>query len=317
MATPRFTLPAPSDFSLGASSQFLMGFTAASGTVAQHSERLVLTFRRDETFEAVGVSLWQERGQVLGEVTGTRDVDAARRQVARILGLDVDASRWAELGERDPVVAKLQAQFPGFLPVSFPSPYEAAVWGIVVQRLGMRQAAKIRAAITLAHGDVVRVGSEAIPVFPSPMQVLKLNALPSLPAEKRVRLQQVAEAALDGRLDAERLRRMPVAEALEQLQTIRGVGPWTSQLVLMRGSGMADALPTAEPRVLRGVALAYGLRGTPSPEEYAQLADRWRPYRMWVSILLVRGLVASGQWSDGPKAARGARSPHLHLSATA
>jgi len=82
-------------------------------------------------------------------------------------------------------------------------------------------------------------------------RLVELDAFPGLPAEKVARLRAVALAALDGRLDSARLRAMPLADAVAELRTIRGVGPWTAQHIVMRGCGVIDELPSAEPRVLR------------------------------------------------------------------
>jgi DNA-3-methyladenine glycosylase II len=266
---------------------------------------LALFFRLDESYEAVGVSLTQEGNRIEGDADGTRDASAVARQVARILSLDVDGTGWPEIGRRDPVMGRLQASFPGARPVCFSSPYEAGAWGVLAQRVPMRQAAQLKVRLAGRYGDVAEIAGASRPVFPSPRQLLALPskkepAVPGLPAEKLRRLQAVAEAALSGLLDAEHLREQPVDEALDRLEQIRGIGPWTAQHILMRGAGLADALPTAEPRVLRGVALAYGLRETPDADAFASFAEKWRPFRMWAALLLVRGLAGTEGW-HGPE----------------
>ena len=80
----------------------------------------------------------------MGEVYGEADDGVVRRQVARILSLDVNGSDFPEVGVRDQVVQRLQARQPGFRPVLFYSPYEAA-WAIIGQRIRIVQAAKIKA----------------------------------------------------------------------------------------------------------------------------------------------------------------------------
>ena len=62
--------------------------------------------------------------------------------------------------------------------------------------------------------------------------------MPGLSAVKVGRLHDLARAALDGRLDTERLRALPEADALSELMTLPGVGPWTAQAILTRGCGV-------------------------------------------------------------------------------
>jgi DNA-3-methyladenine glycosylase II len=132
-------------------------------------------------------------------------------------------------------------------------------------------------------------------VFPSPRALLHLGDVEGLSAEKIARLKGVAQAALDGKLDASRLRSMDERAALAELQSLRGVGPWTASHIYYRGAAPQDGLPAAEPRVLHGLARAYAL-ASPSQEDFERIAEGWRPFRMWVCILLSRHLARSGGW---------------------
>lgn len=133
-------------------------------------------------------------------------------------------------------------------------------------------------------------------VLPSPEQLLRVKAFPGIPLAKLEVLHGLARAALDGRIDAERLRALPREQALEELQQLRGVGPWTASHLLLRGASLQDALPLAEPRVLRAFTLAFQ-----RPEsDFAKCAEAWRPFRMWAAIILVRNLARAGQWAAVP-----------------
>jgi DNA-3-methyladenine glycosylase II len=144
-------------------------------------------------------------------------------------------------------------------------------------------------------GEPVTVGGTTAHVFPSPRALLRLDRVDGLSAEKVARLKGVARAALDGKLDAARLRAMDPEAALSELQSLRGVGPWTASHIYYRGAAPHDGLPAAEPRVLHGLAHAYGL-SSPSQDAFERIADGWRPLRMWVCVLLSRHLARAGGW---------------------
>ncbi|MFL5322552.1 MAG: DNA-3-methyladenine glycosylase family protein [Myxococcaceae bacterium] len=301
----RFTLTPSAPFQLSASAEFFRGFTPASGTATDAKDALLLALRADKTFAPVAVAL-RQRGELLeGELFGEADTATVKAQVARVLSLDVDGSGWMALGKREPVVGALQRAHPGFLPVCFPSPYEAAIWGVLAQRINMKQAAALKKKLAAEHGDSVTTPFGDVAVTPSPTQLLAVKSVKGIPEEKLTRLHAVAHAAAKGLLDAERLRGMDQEAALKELEEIRGVGAWTAEHVLMRGAGLADALPSAEPRVLRGVQQAYGLKKEPTQKEYEALAENWRPYRMWVCILAVRELAKTPGWHG--RANRGKR----------
>ena len=304
--TTTFTLRAQGPYSLDDAVAFLRAFPPATGSAASTAvgetmgasargggARLSMAFLADGTWTPVGVALAQDGDVVAGRVVG--DVDVAA-QTARILSLDVDARPWAALAARDDGVAKLQAAFPGARPVVFPSAYEAAIWGVLAQRVPMRSAAATKRKLAEAHGASVVVDGATLPVIPAPARLLQVDAFPGVPAEKMMRLHGIARAALDGVLDVDQLRALPVDAALARLETLRGIGAWTAEHVLYRGCGLVDALPLAEPRVLRGVAFAYGLPATPTTTEYARIAEAWRPFRMWACILVARLLARTPGW---------------------
>jgi DNA-3-methyladenine glycosylase II len=256
---------------------------------------LTLAFRLDRTFEAVAVSMREEGESFLAECVGTRDGAAVGRQVARMLGLEADGDAWLGLGARDPVVGRLQAEFPGFFTAAKASPYDAATWAIIAPRMGIAAAARLKMGIAERHGDALTVHGRVHHVFPSPQVLERLERSPGLSEEKLERLRGIARAALDGRLDADRLLKMSEAEALSSLLTLRGVGPWAASHIYFRGAAPPDALPTGEPQVLNGLAAAYGVP-PPSVETFQRMAEAWRPFRMWVCVLLSRHLAREGGW---------------------
>ncbi|MDB4935836.1 MAG: HhH-GPD family protein [Labilithrix sp.] len=291
------------DYSLDASARFLCGFTPAAGASAQLDDgRLAIGFL-DETRHvplAVAISQREDDGEVIVEVADApADVDeaAVATQVARILSLDHDARGLSEVAARDPAVRALLEATPGFRPVCFPSAYEAAVWGVLAQRITMPVAAAIKQRLAIATGSTAVGFGRTYHASPSPERLVELDAFPGLAAEKVARLRAVALAALDGRLDSARLRAMPLADAVAELRTIRGVGPWTAQHIVMRGCGVIDELPSAEPRVLRAIAEAYALGTTPTVADAEAIASTWRPYRMWVSVLMVSNLRKTSAWN--------------------
>jgi DNA-3-methyladenine glycosylase II len=295
LSAVRLTLNKPAGFRLEAAADFYRGFVPGSGMAVAEVGTLTLAFCLDRTFEAVAVALRHEGDELAAEYQGTTEEALLSAQVQRMLGLEVSGDAWHELGRRDPVVGRLQGEFPGFFTACKPSPYDAAIWAVISPRLGMEQAARLKADIARQHGTTVAVLGREHHVFPAPHALLAIDSFPGLSPEKLRRCHGVAEAALAGRLEARRLRELDEAEALAELRSLRGIGAWSAEHILYRGAGLIDALPTAEPRVLHGLAHAYGI-ARPSLEEYRRLAERWRPFRMWVCVLLARHLARTGGW---------------------
>jgi DNA-3-methyladenine glycosylase II len=285
-----FTMVPRGPFSLASSIRFLEGFTPAAYTAPQDAA-LEMAFPVEGSWETVGVRVRQDGDEVTAVVVspespGSELMTAVHAQVERILSLDVDGSGFPAVGERDPVVGRLQQRYPGLRPVGFWSPYEAAAWTIIGHRIRIRQAAAIKARMAGQLGEPVVFGEQVVHAFPSPARLALLESFPGLAGRKPEWLRSVAHAALDGELDTARLRGLPRETALKELKALPGIGDFSSGLILLRGAGDPDAVSYAEPRMARAVADAYGLPGPGTPEQIAEISENWRPYRTWVTLLL-------------------------------
>jgi DNA-3-methyladenine glycosylase II len=285
-----FTMTPRGPFSLASSIRFLEGFTPAAYSGPQ-DVALELAFPVEGSWETVGVRVRQDGGDVTADVVSPASPEAelmtaVRAQVERILSLDVDGSDFLAVGERDPVAGRLQQRYPGLRPVGFWSPYEAAAWTIIGHRIRIRQAAAIKARMARQLGEPVSFGDRVVHAFPSPARLAGLDSLPGLAGRKPEWLRSVAVEALDGQLDAARLRGLPRETALKELKKLPGIGDFSAGLILLRGAGDPDAIAYHEPRLALAVADAYGLPGPATPGQLAEISENWRPYRTWVTLLL-------------------------------
>src|SRR5262249_3687454 len=147
------------------------------------------------------------------------------------------------VGDRDPVIGGLQRAHGMLRPVCYYSPYEAAASFIISHRISIAQARVLRDRLGREHGDRLDLDDSAVYAFPRPRVLLALDRFGPIAGEKMDRLHGVAEAALAGRLDRERLRGMPLDDALADMRELRGVGDFIAQGIVLRGAGLADAVP--------------------------------------------------------------------------
>jgi DNA-3-methyladenine glycosylase II len=266
-----FVLSPKGPYSLAASIRYLEGFAPAAYD-SESVATLEMSFCVDGYWDPVAVSVHDEAGVVHGTVRGSEMlapvvIVAAVEQVERILSLDIDGRGFPDIALHDPVVAQLQSRYPGLRPVCFWSPYEAAVWSVIGQRIRIVQAAAIKARLTAEHGEAIDVGGRMVRAFPNPAKLGQLSTIDGLSETKLQRLRGVAEAALGGTLGAARLRSLPRSQALEELMAIPGIGSFSAELILLRGAGDPDCTPNADPRLARAMAIAYDMDAPPQRHE--------------------------------------------------
>jgi DNA-3-methyladenine glycosylase II len=288
------TLHPRGPFSLTAAATFVEGFP---GTQAERPpQALRYAWAVDGDWRTVQATVRQDDHAVHAELAGRPAAPLAHRaarDLELMLCLDIDGSGFTALGDHDRVVRALQERFAGLRPVLFYTPYEAAAWTIISQRIRMTQAATIKARLGNQLGEHG--------AFPAPARLAQLSApQPGLTTRKVNQLQALAAAAQDGALSRQGLRAMSYHDALAHLQKLPGIGPFSAELIVIRGAGHPDSLPDHDTRLDQAIRSAYN---TTDDATIQVITDAWRPYRAWVALLL-------RAWREAEKneIARGRRS---------
>jgi DNA-3-methyladenine glycosylase II len=246
---------------------------------------LRISFLRDGDCEPVAVSLRWQDGAVAGVTTSTGQIEVVANQTARIFGLDHDGTDFPLVAQRDPALAPIFQELVGLRQVSFTSTYECAAWAIISQRIQSQQAARIQASMAAVYGTPLVLDGVAVPAFPAPRELLSVTAVPGLNATKVERLHGVARAALDGKLDVQRLRDLGDEAGPAALREIKGIGDFWSSGIYLRSCGIVDVFPH-EPHAVVALAVLHGLTALPDATTVQRLTDVYRPYRMWVCFML-------------------------------
>src|SRR5579864_3732832 len=106
------------------------------------------------------------------------------------------------------------------------------------------------------------------------------------PVSARTRLRRrVAEAIESGALDAATLERCTSPDAAAMLRGIKGIGPWTATIILLRGLGRLDVFPGNDASVASNIALAAGS----APLDVPRVLDALGPQRGMLYFHLLLG----------------------------
>jgi len=101
-------------------------------------------------------------------------------------------------------------------------------------------------------------------------------------------IKNVAEAALKGHLDIKLLPTLTDDEIVVQLTKVKGIGPWTAQMLLMFSLGRPDIFSLGDLGLRKGIVQLYGLRKLPTEKRLAKLINQWSPYRTYAARVLWR-----------------------------
>jgi len=98
-------------------------------------------------------------------------------------------------------------------------------------------------------------------------------------------------ALRESRGDIPDLRRMSTMDndaIIDALVSVRGVGRWTVEMMLMFRLGRPDVLPVDDLGIRKGAQVVDKLDEMLKPKELVERGERWGPYRTYASLYLWR-----------------------------
>jgi len=171
------------------------------------------------------------------------------------------------------------------------SPFESLLESILYQQLNGKAAATIHGRVREFYGG-----------NPTPQLLLdtpdeRLRAA-GVSGNKSRALKDLAARTLDGTVPTHAaIMKMSDAEIVERLTQVRGIGPWTVEMLLIFRLGRPDVFPVTDYGVRKGFALTF-LRlpktrplaavDLPKPEVLLKRGKRWAPFRSVASWYLWR-----------------------------
>ncbi len=208
-----------------------------------------------------------------------RDLDSAVARCRWLLDLDADPVAIDEHLARDPHLAPLVSAAPGRRVPRTVDAAELAVRAVLGQQVSTAAARTHAARLVVACGEPIDDPEGGLThLFPDPA-ALAADLDPStlaLPRSRRTTLITLVAALAAGEVDLGPVAAL--ARARRQLASLPGFGPWTVEVVAMRGLGDPDAFLAGDLGVAKA-ARALGLPATPAALTVASHA--WRPWRAY------------------------------------
>ena len=154
-------------------------------------------------------------------------------------------------------------------------PFDALAESIAYQQLSGRAAATIFGRVRALYPKRKWLDPEQL--LATPDEALRAAGLSRA---KTAALKDLAAKTIDGTVPAGRaLIRMSDDEIITRLTTVRGIGRWTVEMLLLFDLGRPDVWPVDDYGVRKGFAKTFGRRKLPTPKQLMKLGEKWRPYR--------------------------------------
>jgi DNA-3-methyladenine glycosylase II len=167
-------------------------------------------------------------------------------------------------------------------------PFDALAESIAYQQLTGKAAATIFGRVRALYPK--RKWLDPKQLLATPDETLRAAGLSRA---KTAALKDLAAKTIDGTVPSGRaLLRMTDDEIITRLTTVRGIGRWTVEMLLLFDLGRPDVWPVDDYGVRKGFAKTFRRRELPTPKQLMKLGEKWRPYRSVAAWYFWRALDA-------------------------
>jgi AraC family transcriptional regulator of adaptative response / DNA-3-methyladenine glycosylase II len=209
-----------------------------------------------------------------------RDLTSAVSRCRRLLDLDADPDAVIDALSSDAALAPVIHEAPGQRIPRTVDEAELAVRTVLGQQVSIKAARTHAGRLVAAYGEPVHDADGALThTFPTIEQLSEIDpAHLAMPQARRRTVTALIAGLADGSVVLD--PGCDWAAARSQLLAVPGIGPWTAEVIAMRGLGDPDAFPASD----LGLRLAAEQLGLPS-DQRALIArsGRWRPWRSYAT----------------------------------
>jgi DNA-3-methyladenine glycosylase II len=211
--------------------------------------------------------------------------------LGRMLGFQVDVTEFYTLAENDPLLSSLAHRFLGLKPPRFPSLFEALLNAFACQQVSLDVGILLLNRLTATYGIPFDDGQAVFFAFPEPealanTSVERIRTL-GFSHQKARAITELATTLVKNQRDFSILEAMNNEEARTYLSSMRGVGRWTAEYVLLRGLGRLDTFPGDDVGAQKNLQQLLHLEEKPPYEKVKELTSPWHPYAGFVYFHLL------------------------------
>ena len=185
--------------------------------------------------------------------------DVILDRVSFFLSLNDDLDQFYRIAINDPNFAPVLQKLYGLHQVKFLTPFECACWAVLSQRNQLNAARKAKQALLERFGTSLEVEGHVYKAFPEPNQLAEASSEDLKEVIRHDRredyLGHITKAFTEA--DERFLRTGEYDKVEEWLKNIRGIGDFSSKLIMLRGLGRMDKL-AIEKRLIAAAGRVYG-----------------------------------------------------------
>jgi DNA-3-methyladenine glycosylase II len=201
-----------------------------------------------------------------------------------LFNLDLNLNSFYETAKQDKTLWQMARDLWGLRSPTMQTVFEALIDSILEQQISLRVATGLERKMIKEFGETPTLEGTTYYTYPTPNALAKadLEALTScgFSHRKAEYIKEISRLVAGGKLDLEKFKNFgDTSEAVSELDAVRGMGPWTAELTVLRSMQNWDAIPTDDLGLRRVIGHYYCKGNKITATQALEIAEPWGKWR--------------------------------------
>lgn len=210
------------------------------------------------------------------------------------LDLDRNLENFYNMAAADPLLSTLTTKYPGLRLIGINNLFEALSWSIIGQQINLNFAYKLKRALVENFGSYQQFDGNHYYFFPTPetLAAVKKEDLLALQFSKQKAdyLIRLGNTFQEKGISKDHLQQLGFNDAIVQLSSLHGIGPWTANYVAMRCLKFMEAFPMGDAGLQNAIKNLWGQKEKPTMAQLNILSQKWSGWQAYATLFLWRSL---------------------------
>ena len=291
-----FIIDTPKEFSF----QQCLHFLSRSSLELLHScdsnkvEKLIIIDDKQ-----ILLSLMQHSdGELTASVlSGSDDIQSRnfiKKYVVSWFDLATDIKPFYKIAMKDELLTPLIKRYFGYRIVGMPDLFESLCWAIIGQQINLNFAYMLKQRFILQFGEKLIFNGKTYHLFPKIEKVaaLEISTLLSLQFSRQ-KAKYIIDAARtfeSGKISQQQIAALSFEDAKEMLLSLKGIGNWTANYVLMKTFHHPNAFPLEDAGLQQAIKRNLNITEKPGLQMIKDIFSKYEGWEAYATLYLWRSL---------------------------
>nr|MBA2423668.1 DNA-3-methyladenine glycosylase 2 family protein [Chitinophagales bacterium] len=230
-------------------------------------------------------------------LSGSDDIQSRnfiKKYVASWFDLETDIKPFYRMAKKDELLRPLVKKYFGYRMVGICNLFESLCWAIIGQQINLNFAYMLKQRFIMHFGERLLWRDKTYYLFPKIERIaaLETSSLTALQfsRQKANYIIEVARTFESGKISQQQIAALSFEDAKEMLLSLKGIGNWTANYVLMKTFHHPNAFPLEDAGLQQAIKRNLNITEKPGLQMIKDIFSKYEGWEAYATLYLWRSL---------------------------